>query len=62
MPNPIRHPAASISRWKNKRVPAQGRDDMLRSRKKPDIPFVDPPSVKRAKREDEAAGKQGSLL
>lgn len=30
--------------------------------KKPDIPFVDPASVKRAKREDEAAGKQGSLL
>jgi adenine specific DNA methylase Mod len=30
--------------------------------RKPDIPFVDPASVKRAKREDEAAGKQGSLL
>jgi DNA modification methylase len=30
--------------------------------KKPDIPFVDPSSIKRAKREDEAAGKQGSLL
>lgn len=30
--------------------------------KKPDIPFVDPSSVKRAKREDEAASKQGSLL
>jgi site-specific DNA-methyltransferase (adenine-specific) len=30
--------------------------------KKPDIPFVDPASVKRAKREDGAAGKQGSLL
>ena len=30
--------------------------------KKPDIPFVDPSSLKRAKREDEAAGKQGSLL
>jgi site-specific DNA-methyltransferase (adenine-specific) len=30
--------------------------------KKPDIPFVDPASVRRAKREDEAAGKQGSLL
>jgi adenine specific DNA methylase Mod len=30
--------------------------------KRPDIPFVDPSSIKRAKREDEAAGKQGSLL
>jgi hypothetical protein len=30
--------------------------------KKPDIPFVDPASVKRARREDEAAGKQGSFL
>jgi len=30
--------------------------------KKPDIPFVDPSSIKRAKREDEAAGKQGNLL
>lgn len=30
--------------------------------KKPDIPFVDPASVKRAKREDETAGKQGNLL
>ena len=30
--------------------------------KKPDIPFVDPSSVKKAKREDEAARKQGSLL
>lgn len=30
--------------------------------KKPDIPFVDPASVKRAKREDGSAGKQGSLL
>jgi len=30
--------------------------------KKPDIPFVDPSSLKRAKREDEAARKQGSLL
>lgn len=30
--------------------------------KKPDIPFVDPSSIKRAKREDETAGKQGSLL
>jgi site-specific DNA-methyltransferase (adenine-specific) len=30
--------------------------------KKPDIPFVDPASVKRAKREDEAAGRQGSLI
>lgn len=30
--------------------------------KKPDIPFVDPASVKRAKREDEGAGKQGHLL
>ena len=30
--------------------------------KKPDIPFVDPSSIKRAKREDEASGKQGSLL
>jgi site-specific DNA-methyltransferase (adenine-specific) len=30
--------------------------------KKPDIPFVDPSSIKKAKREDEAARKQGSLL
>jgi DNA modification methylase len=30
--------------------------------KKPDIPFADPSSIKRAKREDEAARKQGSLL
>jgi adenine specific DNA methylase Mod len=30
--------------------------------KKPDIPFVDPASVKRAKREDVGAAKQGSLL
>ena len=30
--------------------------------KKPDIPFVDPSSIKRAKREDEGARKQGSLL
>ena len=30
--------------------------------KKPDIPFVDPASLKRAKREDGVAGKQGSLL
>jgi site-specific DNA-methyltransferase (adenine-specific) len=30
--------------------------------KKPDIPFVDPASIKRAKREDEATGKQGNLL
>jgi hypothetical protein len=30
--------------------------------KKPDIPFVDPSSIKRAKREDEDARKQGSLL
>lgn len=30
--------------------------------KKPDIPFVDPASVKRAKREDNAAGKQGTFL
>ena len=30
--------------------------------KKPDIPFVDPASVKRAKREDEAARNQGSFL
>jgi site-specific DNA-methyltransferase (adenine-specific) len=30
--------------------------------KKPDMPFVDPASLKRAKREDEAAGKQGHLL
>ncbi len=30
--------------------------------KKPDIPFVDPASVKRAKREDGSAGKQGDLL
>jgi hypothetical protein len=35
---------------------------MLRSRKKPDIPFVDPASVKRAKRQDEAARRQVSLL
>jgi site-specific DNA-methyltransferase (adenine-specific) len=30
--------------------------------KKPDIPFVDPASVKRAKREDDSAGRQGSLI
>ncbi|MES2119358.1 MAG: DNA methyltransferase [Pseudomonadota bacterium] len=30
--------------------------------KKPDIPFVDPASVKRAKKEDAGAGKQGSFL
>lgn len=30
--------------------------------KKPDIPFVDPASIKRAKREDEAGGKQGTLI
>lgn len=30
--------------------------------KRPDIPFVDPASVKRAKREDEAASKQGTLI
>jgi site-specific DNA-methyltransferase (adenine-specific) len=30
--------------------------------KKPDIPFVDPASVKRAKREDGSAGSQQSLL
>lgn len=30
--------------------------------KKPDIPFVDPASVKRAKREDYSAAKQGSFL
>lgn len=30
--------------------------------KKPDIPFVDPASVKRAKREDVGAGKQEKLL
>ncbi len=30
--------------------------------KRPDIPFVDRSSLKRAKREDEAAGKQGNLL
>lgn len=30
--------------------------------RKPDMPFVDPASLKRAKREDEAAGKQGNLL
>jgi site-specific DNA-methyltransferase (adenine-specific) len=30
--------------------------------KKPDIPFVDPASVKRAKREDGTAGKQDRLL
>jgi site-specific DNA-methyltransferase (adenine-specific) len=30
--------------------------------KKPDIPFVDPSSIKRAKREDEDARKQGNLL
>ena len=30
--------------------------------KKPDIPFVDPSGVKRAKREDEAAGEAGGLL
>jgi len=30
--------------------------------KKPDIPFVDLSGIKRAKREDEDARKQGSLL
>ena len=30
--------------------------------KKPNIPFVDPSSIKKAKREDGSAGKQGSLL
>jgi site-specific DNA-methyltransferase (adenine-specific) len=30
--------------------------------KKPDIPFVDPSSIKRAQREDETARKQGNLL
>lgn len=30
--------------------------------KKPDIPFVDPASVKRAKREDGGARNQGNLL
>ena len=30
--------------------------------KKPDIPFVDPESTKRAKREDGSAGRQGSLI
>ena len=30
--------------------------------KKPDVPFVDPSSIKRAKREDEAARKQGTLI
>lgn len=30
--------------------------------RKPDIPFVDPASMKRAKREDGTAGKQGNLL
>jgi hypothetical protein len=30
--------------------------------KKPDIPFVDPSSIKRAKREDEDARKQGTLI
>lgn len=30
--------------------------------KKPEIPFIDPESLKRAKREDEAASKQGSFL
>jgi site-specific DNA-methyltransferase (adenine-specific) len=30
--------------------------------RKPDIPFGDPVSVKRAKREDEAAGRQGNLI
>lgn len=30
--------------------------------KKPDIPFVDPSSIKRAKREDGSAGKQGTLI
>jgi site-specific DNA-methyltransferase (adenine-specific) len=30
--------------------------------KKPEMPFVDPASVKRAKREDDSAGKQGSLI
>jgi DNA modification methylase len=30
--------------------------------KRPDIPFVDPSSIKRAKREDETAGKQGTLI
>lgn len=30
--------------------------------KKPDIPFVDPSSIKRSKREDEDARKQGKLI
>ena len=30
--------------------------------KKPDIPFVDPASVKRAKREDTGKRQQGNLL
>ena len=30
--------------------------------KKPDIPFVDPASIKKARREDASTGKQGSLL
>jgi site-specific DNA-methyltransferase (adenine-specific) len=30
--------------------------------KKPDIPFIDPSSIKRAKREDEDARKQGTLI
>ena len=30
--------------------------------RKPDIPFVDRASVKRAKREEQDAGKQGNLL
>ena len=30
--------------------------------KKPDMPFVDPASVKRAKREDTESGKQGNLI
>jgi len=30
--------------------------------RKPDVPFVDPSSIKRAKREDEDARKQGTLI
>jgi site-specific DNA-methyltransferase (adenine-specific) len=30
--------------------------------KKPDMPFVDPSSIKKAKREDGSAGKQGTLI
>lgn len=30
--------------------------------KKPDIPFVDPSSIKRAKREDDSERRQGSLI